>query len=202
MCERRYKPLSSLAVASFVAALFGGFSFWLAPLVIIAGLALIAALQAIQSIRRYELAGASLASIAITMSASCAVFAPTWHWYRFTSESLPGYTRVSFGAVPINGLDVHDGKPICLKGYSVSYGGESTGRFLLSPDGDFEKPEATISIMYPSGWQRHRDAMAVSGVLHVDPAAEEQHERYTLSAVSIERASSSFQLLPRVPGDW
>lgn len=200
MSKPEYKPISLLAVSAVITALVGTSSFLFAPFVVIPAIALLTSLVSIRAIRKYELAGSRSAVFAAAISVACVVFSPTWYFYLYHSEALTGHTRVEFNPTTDREFDQYNGQPVCVKGYSLRF---RTGRktILLSADGDFSKPGTMITVVVPEGWQHTYDALAVSGVLHVNLDAADPTDRYTISAAKISSANTSYLLLPRVPGD-
>jgi hypothetical protein len=202
MLEPEYKSLSLLAVAAFIAAAIGSASFLHAPLIVVAAAALLVAMIALRTTRKYQMSGHRLALLATAIAVASIVLSPLWHDYLYRSETLLGHVRIELDTtLKANGLDRYNGKRVCLKGYSLYYGGDTeTNMFPLSPDGNFRKPETAVTVVLPKSWKFQIDPIAVSGILRVDPAAPESVQRYTLEAVKISNAKTSYLLAPRMPG--
>ncbi len=164
--------------------------------------ALFTALTALQATRKYQLIGGKLAKLAAAVAVGSILTSPAWHFHLYRSETLAGHIRTKLVTSKTTNLDSYDGKSICLKGYSLYFGGDAKpDTFLLSPDGNFRKPETAITVEIPQSWQQQRDPIAVSGVLRVDRNATDPSRRYTLSAVKITNARNSHFLAPRFAGE-
>lgn len=191
-----FKPLSLLAVVSLIASIAGAFSFLYAPLVVLSFGAAGLAIAALAGIRRYEQSGRSLSRTSIQLSLCCMIGSPTWHLYRYQSETLPNHLRVDFEAAVVNqGLDQFVGKNICIKGYVLTNTFEAEiEQLLLSPDGNPRKPENAVLVTVSRSGAPELDPSAVSGILRVDKTHADGKRRYVLEASKVCTANSSHML--------
>lgn len=142
-----YQSVSRAAVASFVLALLGVLSFIFVGLLLFPALALLLAISALFSIRKYpnELLGKPIALAGLALSAVTLCTAPVYHAYVYATEVPPGYERVAFASLtsptgapdlpPPKALEL-DGQPIFVKGYihPTSMDSPRSKRFVLVPD--------------------------------------------------------------------
>lgn len=194
----QHKPICLIAVASIFAALLSTSAFVFAPLIVVAIFTIPMSLLAVRTIRKYELSGRNLSMVAMAVATLSAAGSPAWHGYLSVSETLPGYARVRFDPEDTGALDSLDGKKVCVKGYSLYFGGDPEVRsFLLSPDGNYRKETAAITVVLSGSWRHEYDPIAVSGILRVDPSSTVPRKRYTLSAVKVSTAKTSDKLAAR-----
>jgi hypothetical protein len=203
MSDTEYKSVSIPSVVALVTSVVGVTSFLVLAMLVFATASIFVAVSSIWKIRRYNLSGVNLAVISLYISGGTLVLAPAWHYYLFNSESLPGHIRVDFAAANVGqstALDAYANKPICLKGYLLAPSQIPSGKFQLSPDGDYRNAENTVTVMLPFKREHFYFPVAVSGILIVNPNAKETSQRYILTAEAMHRSRTSHGLVPRVPG--
>lgn len=204
MSDIEYKRVSGLSVVALVSSIVAVAAFMVPVLLVFAIAALLIAAVSIRNIHRHTLSGLTLNVASICLAGPTLLLAPVWHFYLFRSESLPGHIRVDFAGAKIDkttSLDDYANKAICLKGYVLpTTENVLKGAFHLSPDGDDTKPGNSIRVKLPSQWEYQYAPVAVSGVLTVNPHATDPAQRYVLAAKAIHLSSTSYNLVPRVPG--
>lgn len=202
MSELKYRPLSVQSVVAFFTSVVSVAAFLFSPIIVFAIASIIIAVASIWSISRYDLSGIKIAVAGIYIAGSTLICAPAWHYYLFTSESLPDHIRVDFAGAKIGqstALDAYANKAICIKGYVLPPSRVASMRTIhLSPDGDMTKPDCTITVRLPSEWEYQYAPISVSGVLTVIQDAKDPVQRYVLVAKAIHHVNTSHGIVRRV----
>ena len=142
-----YQSVSRAAVASLVIAVFGLLSFLFVALLPVPVVALLLAISALLSIRKYpdELLGKPLALSGLAISGITLALAPAYHAYVYATEVPPGYERIAFSTLtsptgapdlpPPQALEL-DGRQVFVKGYihPTSMDTPRAKKFVLVPD--------------------------------------------------------------------
>ena len=190
-----YHPVSATSVWSFLLAFISPLGFVSASWVIVAVASLILGVAGLRTVRRYELRGRNFAVIAMCLSVPTCLLAPCWHYSRYHSESLPGYTRLLLETKSPEKLDRFDGQPVCFKGYAIFTGRDLLQKsVVLSPNGDRRKIDTAITVEFDQGWNYQSGAIAASGTLKVNRDEKEPRKRYTLNAIKIVPVTNYYQL--------
>lgn len=142
-----YQSLSRAAVGSVVMAVLGLLSFLLVGMLLLPVVALLLAISALLSIRKYpdELLGKPLAVTGLAMSGLTLCLSPAYHAYVYATEVPPGYERIAFSSLtsptgaadqpPAAALSL-DGQQVFVKGYihPTSMDSPRAKKFVLVPD--------------------------------------------------------------------
>jgi hypothetical protein len=204
MTDNDYSPLSRPAIAS---GILGGLAVLglAAPVFVLFALAGIACgVPGLAAVRKYELRGRAWAVAGTSLSILFAVVTPAWHVTRYRMEAVTGHERVDFGSMlqaGANGLAPLSGRKVCLKGYALWSKDDQAEvkSFLLSPDGNRNRPESSVLVELPAGemWPWEYEALAVSGTLYPNPDANEddpKSPKYILRLSSVRKSRSPYGL--------
>jgi hypothetical protein len=209
MTNLPYSRLSTLAVISAVSGSSASLGLLIPELAFVATVGTATGIVAIRAIRKYELCGTRFAVVGLITSVLFAMLTPFWHAALFSSESLPEYSRLDFELLtrpntPM--LDQFVGERICLKGYAVEPTSFSpTDRFVISPNGNTGRPDATVIVELSHGqiWQWRAEGLAVSGRLIPNPKAttDDALPKFMLTHATVRSSRTRYGLANRVAGN-
>jgi hypothetical protein len=143
-------PYRTLSQSAVVSAALGGLSllgFWLAPLLVLAFLAILFGLLGLRAIKKLpmELTGRSLAWAGLSLGCITMLGGAGYHSWIYATEVPPGYDRIAFSILksakgqpdvpPTAALEL-DGQRVFVKGYvhPTSVSSPRSRRFVLVPD--------------------------------------------------------------------
>jgi len=142
-----YQSVSRAAVAALILSVLGLLSFLLIGLLLLPVAALVLAINALMSIRRYpnELLGKPMAWIGLGLAGGTLALAPAYHAYIYATEVPAGYERIAFATLtsPTGAPDMPppqalslDGQQVFVKGYihPTSMDAPRAKKFVLVPD--------------------------------------------------------------------
>jgi hypothetical protein len=168
MSATGYRPMSSLAIASAIAAVVALPAFFQVLFLPLAIVGIVTGGLAIRRIRRQEYHGMRYAMFGLFASSIILIAAPVWQYWLFQSEAPPGYTRVDYpAAARSRTLDRHVGQDICLKGYAYPGAQWVMKQFVLTVDGGTWNLKSPVVVTLNPGetWTFSLAPIAVSGTL-------------------------------------